>query len=330
MALLQLRTSSRLVGAAFQPRSKSRQEWCSHRSPRRPAMTSAPLVSVVIPAYNAAWCVRKAIDSVLAQDFRDFELIVVNDGSTDDTAAVLAGYGERIQVVHQANGGLSSARNGGIRAARGDLVAFLDADDWWLPEKLGRQVELMVTGQTWVQFHRCPCREFRGCAGEPVGLPPRDDNLLAHLFGDVACVAGSGSAVIAGESCSIVGGFDETLRSLEDIDMWAGRDRRRLCVYLRAAGLILKRPGSMSRNVEEMRRSAIRVMKKTHRLPHSLRGSHWRSCLAGIYSGLCEMALSAMAGCGANGCCAGLVVGADRTGSARAWLLRDMLLGRPV
>src|SRR5512139_2667017 len=108
-----------------------------------PEAMAAPTVSVVVPAYNAAWCVRKAVDSVLAQDFRDFELIVVNDGSTDDTLAVLRGYGDAIRVVDQRNGGMSNARNAGIRAARGEFLAFLDSDDWWLPGKLGRQVALL-------------------------------------------------------------------------------------------------------------------------------------------------------------------------------------------
>ena len=104
---------------------------------------SPPTVSVVIPAYNAAWCVHKAIDSVLAQDFRDLEVVVVNDGSTDDTMAVLRRYGDSIQVVSQSNGGMSSARNAGIRASRGEFLAFLDSDDWWLPGKLRGQVELL-------------------------------------------------------------------------------------------------------------------------------------------------------------------------------------------
>src|SRR5258708_21019220 len=105
---------------------------------------SAPLVSVVMPAYNVAWCIGRAIDSVRALDFRARELIVVNDGSTDGTRALLESYGDAITVIDQANRGMSAARNAGIRSARGTYVAFLDADDWWLPEKLSHQVELML------------------------------------------------------------------------------------------------------------------------------------------------------------------------------------------
>src|SRR5436190_636531 len=108
------------------------------------SIAESPLVSVVTPAYNVAWCIGRAIDSVLKQDFRDYELIVVNDGSTDGTRALLDTYGEAVTVINQNNRGMSAARNRGIDQARGTYIAFLDADDWWLPEKLTRQVELMA------------------------------------------------------------------------------------------------------------------------------------------------------------------------------------------
>src|SRR2546425_83790 len=91
------------------------------------------LVSVVMPAYNVAWCIGRAVDSVLAQDFHRRELIVVNDGSTDGTRALLETYRGAIRVIDQGNRGMSAARNAGIRSALGTYVAFLDADDWWLP-----------------------------------------------------------------------------------------------------------------------------------------------------------------------------------------------------
>jgi len=106
--------------------------------------SSRPAVSVVIPAYNAARWIPETLDSVLAQTFRDFEVIVVDDGSTDQTPEVLAGYGDRIHCLPKVNGGASSARNMGIRAARGSYIAFVDADDLWLPEKLQLQMELLA------------------------------------------------------------------------------------------------------------------------------------------------------------------------------------------
>ncbi len=104
-------------------------------------LSSKPLVSVIIPTYNRGWCLSEAIDSVLAQDFQDYELIVVDDGSTDNTREILNGYEHEIIVLQQANKGVSAARNRGIAEAGGQLIAFLDSDDVWLPRKLSRQVD---------------------------------------------------------------------------------------------------------------------------------------------------------------------------------------------
>ena len=97
-------------------------------------------VSVVIPTYNGAAEVRRAIDSALAQSGCEVEVIPVNDGSTDDTASVLNSYGSRIRAVHQKNSGPAATRNAGIAAATGDWVAFLDHDDYWQPGKLAAQL----------------------------------------------------------------------------------------------------------------------------------------------------------------------------------------------
>lgn len=106
-----------------------------------PEMTMT--IGVVIPAYNSANYIRRAIDSVLAQTHQTDEIIVVDDGSTDDTATVVGGYGSRVKLIRQANAGASVARNTGIKAATSEWIAFLDSDDEWLPEKLELQVELL-------------------------------------------------------------------------------------------------------------------------------------------------------------------------------------------
>ncbi|HEX9046250.1 MAG TPA: glycosyltransferase [Verrucomicrobiae bacterium] len=98
-----------------------------------------PKISVVIPAFNRAHCLANAVQSALDQTFTDLEIIVVDDGSTDGAAEVLAQFGERIRVLRQENRGVSAARNAGIRAARAEWIAFLDSDDQWHPEKLRRQ-----------------------------------------------------------------------------------------------------------------------------------------------------------------------------------------------
>ena len=101
-----------------------------------------PLVSVIIPAYNSADFIDEALKSVFDQTYKDLEIIVVDDGSTDDTRAVLEKYGDRVNYHYQDNNGPASARNRGIKLARGKYIAFLDADDLWLPTKLEKQVAL--------------------------------------------------------------------------------------------------------------------------------------------------------------------------------------------
>lgn len=247
----------------------------------------APTVSVVIPAYNVAWCVRKAIDSVLKQDWRDFEVIVVDDGSTDDTAAVLSSYGDKIRIVRQSNGGMSNARNAGIRAALGEFIAFLDADDWWLPTKLGRQVALMRERPE-LGFCSCAARveDVEGKLLNLWGCPPWHGSWLVYLFQGGASVPGSCSAVLARRDLvDAAGAFDETLRGAEDPDLWIrlAAITEYACIDEPLVG-ILRRPGSVSRNLEAMRESTLRMMRKNrHLLPRDLQGSYWRACVAGIH-----------------------------------------------
>ena len=115
---------------------------CQGSADTAEARSHTPPVSVIMPTYNCARYLPEAIGSVLAQTYRDFEIVVVDDGSTDNTQEVLAGYGDRIRAIRQPNQGRSAARNTGIMAARGEYIAFLDADDLWLPRKLERQMAL--------------------------------------------------------------------------------------------------------------------------------------------------------------------------------------------
>ena len=112
-----------------------------------------PLISVIIPTYNRARYVTRAIDSALAQTYKNYEIIVVNDGSTDNTREVLEPYFTKINYVYQDNQGVSSARNTGIQHATGEWIAFLDSDDEWLPEKLSVQMHEIVQSDNNVCLH---------------------------------------------------------------------------------------------------------------------------------------------------------------------------------
>ncbi|MDH0868292.1 glycosyltransferase [Mitsuaria sp. GD03876] len=195
-----------------------------HNEPARPT------VSVIIPAYNAAKHIAKAVDSVLAQTRPVDQVIVVNDGSTDATATVLAGYGDRIEVISIPNGGVSNARNTGLRAARGDLIALLDADDLWSVEKIERQVRV---------FAQHPGVEFTCCNFLSVDLGrqlthnrfellearlgPFTDRVLPRPAGRLLeCnVVGTCSNVMFTRSLlDRVGPFDTSLRQAEDFELW--------------------------------------------------------------------------------------------------------------
>ncbi|MFZ0657189.1 MAG: glycosyltransferase family 2 protein [Candidatus Binataceae bacterium] len=102
-----------------------------------------PRVSVIIPAYNAADTIGQALESAFAQSFKDYEVVLVDDGSTDAIDAAIAPYRDRIKLIRQRNRGISGAKNAGVAAASGDYLAFLDADDIWMPERLARTVAVL-------------------------------------------------------------------------------------------------------------------------------------------------------------------------------------------
>jgi glycosyltransferase involved in cell wall biosynthesis len=299
------------------------------------SMPSEPLVSVVMPAYNVAWCIGRAVDSVLAQDFRECELIVVNDGSTDGTRALLEGYGAAITVINQENRGMSAARNTGIRRARGTYVAFLDADDWWLAGKLSRQVELM-RGRPEIGFSSTTVRVEDG-DGRLLNLwrcPNGSTEILATLFAQNAAIAGGCSAVMARRDLlDRVGLFDESLRGFEDPDLWMrlAAVSGYACIDETLA-VILRREHSVSRNLDSMRVAALRSMRKNRALlPPGLRGRFWRSCLAGVYTDYAKPAYRAgRLGLAYADTLRALMLSPMGRGRLCLGLLRDFLLRKPV
>ena len=293
------------------------------------------VVSVVMPAFNVGWCVARAVDSVLTQSLREREVVVVDDGSADDTASVLARYGDAIRVIRQTNAGMSAARNAGIRMARGNLVAFLDADDWWYPDKLQRQVTLM---------RERPELGFCSTAARVVNpegrllnvwyCPGPNNDMLRTLFAENAAIAGGCSAVmVRRELLDRVGLFDESLRGFEDPDLWI-----RLAAVSGYACIdeplveILRREHSVSRNLEHMRKSALASLRKNRDLlPAGLRGAFWRACLASVYTDYAKGAYRAgEVRAAVADTLRAFALSPGGRGRLCLGLLRDMMLGRAL
>lgn len=201
-----------------------------------------PLVSVIIPTHNRASWVKEAVSSVLCQTFRDFELIVVDDGSQDATLeGVLEHFPKLVLLRWSKAKGVSAARNLGAWAARGEWLAFLDSDDVWLPEKLAQQVAylrahpglaLCQTEEIWVKNGR----RFP----QPLSHRKQEGNLfLASLE---RCVISPSAVMLRRRLFEEAGGFDESLPAAEDYDLWL-RLTWRHPVGLVREPLVIKRGG---------------------------------------------------------------------------------------
>lgn len=184
----------------------------------------SPLVSVVIPSYNRATLLPRAITSVLTQTFSDLECIVVDDGSTDQTEQVVAEFQDpRLRVIRLPdNGGGGRARNTGIQVAHGELVAFLDSDDEWLPRKLERQVaRLRECGDPMATVAYCRCMVRDTLAGRMWRRPHRvyEGDVFSYLLEGWNPTTLS-LFLVERRSLLAVGGFSETLPSAQDYDLW--------------------------------------------------------------------------------------------------------------
>ncbi|PQV63691.1 Glycosyl transferase family 2 [Abditibacterium utsteinense] len=177
-----------------------------------------PLVSVIIPTYNCSGeFLIEAIESALNQTYSPLEVIVVDDGSTNDTAAIVARYGDRVRYVYKENGGTPSARNVGMSYAKGELVSLLDHDDRWLPTKIEKQVPYFE--QVDVGLVHGGARFFRTESGEITG-----ESLPAPVlsFHDLVawCPVCCGTTMFRKSVVDDLGGFDESLRGTDDWDLW--------------------------------------------------------------------------------------------------------------
>jgi glycosyltransferase involved in cell wall biosynthesis len=225
-------------------------------------------VSLIIAAFNHARFLPVALDSALAQTLAGVEVIVVDDGSTDDTPAVLSRYTDRIRVIRQANRGLAAGRNAGLAVARGTYVSFLDADDVVTPTKLAEQVALLEAAPT-VGWTYCDVlietvatgHEMRASERFGYGGRALDGWLFPELIHGnfIPAIA----PLIRRTALDSAGGFDDRLTALEDWDLWL---RLSLVAEARYSPAVLVRyrvhPGGMSEDRSRMDQNRFRVLDK--------------------------------------------------------------------
>lgn len=257
---------------------------------------SVPAVSVIIPAYNAEAFIKPTLQSVLAQSFQNFEVIVVNDGSTDQTAAIvnrLIVGDDRIQLIEQSHAGVTYARNLGIKISRGDLIAFLDADDLWHPNKLTLQTSHLDKHPEagWVSCLSALIDQRSKIVGLPVGI-----NLNGMVYRKVLEKNGipNGSVVLVRRKCLLdVGLFDKIVEPCDDWDMWIRLAGRFPIVTVPRVLVGYRRtPNNASRNYNNLADKGKLVLVKAFHSEPSLSEKYYSFCLSKLYSliaGLCIM-----------------------------------------
>lgn len=248
----------------------------------------SPHVSVIIPAYNQAQYLAEAIESALAQSFADREIIVVDDGSTDHTAAVAQRFGNAVRYVYQENQGLASARNTGIRHARGELVALLDSDDAWLPDFLTRTVALakakpqqsvFYSGVRYIDTNGQPLPQ----RGEVPVLAP--DAFRRKLLRSNFLVP---SAILMRRRAVLEAGlFDINYRRLQDWELWVRMVRFGYTFTGLADGLVCYRihEESLSTDPDSGERAALALAAK-HFGPDDEQYEAWEADKRTLYGGV--------------------------------------------
>ncbi|MHC4160347.1 MAG: glycosyltransferase family 2 protein, partial [Planctomycetota bacterium] len=186
------------------------------------------MISVVIPAFNAGQFIRRTVDSILAQTYSDYEIIVVDDGSTDNTADVVRSYGPKVRYIYQQNAGDGPARNTGITAAEGDWIAFLDHDDEWLPKKLQLQMEALNSHADvrWCGTNRYQSDGRRRVAAgdaEAIKKALGENYYFENYFRAVVkglCPVITSTMLVHREVFETVGLFDSCWPRAADLDIW--------------------------------------------------------------------------------------------------------------
>ena len=228
-------------------------------------MNPEPLVSVIIPTFNGAKYIGAAIDSILAQTYRHVEVLVVDDGSTDETPAIVRGYGAPVHYVQQSNAGTAAARNTGVRVSRGEIVALLDHDDLWLPRKLERQLPLFERDPK-VGLVFAGIEFFLNDTGRVTAtyFPAEElsaHDLLAHEVLPIQTVMFRRSAL------DKVGPFDTALRGTDDWDMSIRMGAEfRVVGFPETLARVRLHETQQGRNADNMFHQAMRVVEKHEHL----------------------------------------------------------------
>lgn len=248
---------------------------------------STPTVSVIIPAYNAAPWLKSAVDSIHAQSFQDWELIIVNDGSTDDTLQVAHDQKDhRVHVIDQRNAGVSAARNAGLTKALGNFIAFMDADDAMLPHNLESRLNYMNEhGAMWAYADVAHCDPQLMATGE-IQRGVHSEDILRLLLASQPSVPLAGSNLMIRRTCVEEGvRFDEHLSTSADQDFSMQLASRYPGVHVPET-LVLYRvlPGSMSKSVALYERDHLYLFRKAADLGYFKGDRKFQAkCMANVY-----------------------------------------------
>jgi glycosyltransferase involved in cell wall biosynthesis len=223
-------------------------------------------VSVIIPTFNNGPYIAEAVESALAQTITPSEIVIVDDGSTDQTEAVVRQFGDKVRYIKQSNAGACSARNRGIAESNSEFIAFLDADDKWFPEKLDRQL-VCFYDDSQIGLVHCGMREFNSQSGNAIGHNIAGiEGWAAHdiLRWETSQLIGTGSTIIVRRSViDDVGGFDEDLTHGEDWEFCLRVARKYKIGFVREALVDYRNHGSnVSKNIPEMERSTLLAWRK--------------------------------------------------------------------
>jgi glycosyltransferase involved in cell wall biosynthesis len=220
-------------------------------------------VSVIIPTYNSAPYLVEAVDSVLAQTLRDFEVLVIDDGSTDETGSLMRRYGPPVRYIHQDNGGVSAARNRGIEESRGQYVAFLDADDTWLPDKLSKEVAALDQNRDYRACYSAFAVADRNLLPIEVSRSKREGSALEDLLLRGNIIATPSTVMCERALFAEIGGFDPVLSECADWDMWVRLAALTEFLYLDEPLVTYRQHGAnMSGNAPLLERDSLRVLEK--------------------------------------------------------------------